>query len=198
MSYLMMALGDGNAAMTRAVIDASEPYMTEAGATSIRGAAILTGANTGKGLVSSVWDNPDGYFENRGKWLADPKVVETFQAAGITSTQVTMAEITAERGTCEGKYGVGIWQTGTDFSQSVIDEVVDAVEAVMVGQGANGLRTTRLLTGENTGMALGVFFVDSLADYFGTLPKLLAAPDVVAGFQKAGIVTQMRSITQTI
>ncbi len=198
MSYLMMALGDGNAVATRAVIDASEPYMTEAGATSIRGAAILTGANTGKALVSSVWDSPDGYFDNRASWLADPKVVAAFHEAGITSTQVTMAEITAERGTCEGKYGVGVFQTGTDFSQSAVDQVVDAVEAAMIGQGANGLRTTRLLTGENTGMALGVFFVDSLADFFGTLPKLLADPEVVAGFQRSGLVTQMRSITQTI
>jgi len=198
MSYLMMALGDGNAVATRAVIDASEPYMTAAGATSIRGAAILTGANTGKALVSSVWESPDGYFDNRASWLADPKVVEAFQAAGITSTQVTMAEITAERGTCEGKYGVGVFQTGTDFSQSAVDQVVDAVEAAMIGQGANGLRTTRILTGENTGMALGVFFVDSLADFFGTLPNLLADSDVVAGFQRAGLVTQMRSITQTI
>ncbi len=197
MSYLMMALGDGNAAMTRTVVDACEPYMSEAGGSSIRGSIILTGANTGKGLVSSVWDSPDDYFDNRATWLADPKVVETFQAAGVTSTQVTMAEITAERGTCEGKYGVAIWQSGTDFSQSTIDNVVDAVEAVMVGEGANGLRTTRLLTGDNTGMALGVFFVDSLANYFGTLPKLLADADVVSGFQAAGIVTHMRSITQT-
>jgi hypothetical protein len=198
MSYLMMALGDGNAAATRAIVDASGPYMTAAGATSIRGSAILTGANTGKSLVSSVWDNPDGYFEKRATWLADPKVVEIFQAAGTRSTQVTMAEITAERGTCEGKYGVGIWQTGADFSQSSVDQVVDAVEAAIIGQGANGLRTTRLLTGENTGMALGVFFVDSLADFFGTLPKLLDDSDVVAGFQRAGLVTHMRSITQTI
>ncbi|HJM21778.1 MAG TPA: hypothetical protein QF409_07320 [Acidimicrobiales bacterium] len=198
MSYLMMALGDGNAAATRAVIDASEPYMTAAGATSVRGSAILTGANTGKALVSSVWDSPDGYFDNRASWLADPKVVAAFGEAGITSTQVTMAEITAERGTCEGKYGVGVFQTGTDFSQAAVDQVVDAVEASMIGQGANGLRTTRILTGENTGMALGVFFIDSLSDFFGTLPNLLADADMVAGFQRAGLVTQMRSITQTI
>ncbi len=194
----MMALGDGNAAATRAVIDASEPYMTAAGATSVRGSAILTGANTGKALVSSVWDSPDGYFDNRASWLADPKVVAAFGEAGITSTQVTMAEITAERGTCEGKYGVGVFQTGTDFSQAAVDQVVDAVEASMIGQGANGLRTTRILTGENTGMALGVFFIDSLSDFFGTLPNLLADADMVAGFQRAGLVTQMRSITQTI
>lgn len=198
MSYLMMALGDGDAVATRKVIDASTPHMTEAGASSIRGAAILTGPNTGKALVSSVWENPDGYFENRAKWLADPKVVAAFQEAGITGTQVTMAEITAERGTCDGKYGVGIWQTATDFSQGAVNEVVDAVEAVMIGTGANGLRTTRLLTGENTGTALGVFFTDSLADYFGALPNLLADPDVVAGFQKSGLVTTQRSITQTI
>ena len=198
MSYLMMAIGDGNAAMAKDVVDASTPHMTEARARSIRAAAILTGANTGKSVVSSVWDNPDGYFDNRAKWLSDPKVIAAFQAGGVTSTQVTMAEITAERGTCEGKYGVGIWQTATDLSQGAVDEVVDAVEAVMIGTGANGLRTTRLMTGDMIGTALGVFYVDSLADYFGTLPKLLADPAVVAGFQKSGLVTTQRAITQTI
>ena len=42
MSYLMMAIGDGNAAMAKDVVDASTPHMTEAGARSIRAAAILT------------------------------------------------------------------------------------------------------------------------------------------------------------
>jgi len=85
MSYLMMAVGDGDSNLLGAVTEACEPHMTKAGATSVRPAVLMTGANTGKGLISSVWDSAENYFFNRANWLADPKVVEAFQSAGITS-----------------------------------------------------------------------------------------------------------------
>ena len=44
---------------------------------------------------------------------------------------------------------------------------MDAVGDEVLGNGVNGIRYTRILTGKNTGMALGVFFCDSLDAYFG-------------------------------
>ena len=109
-----------------------------------------------------------------------------------------MAEATGVRGTCEGKYGVALLQSATDSSQGPLDRLLDAVEGVMIGKGANGLRATRILTGDNTGLAMGVFFVDSLAGYFSNLQDLLADEKVVAGFTETGLVTHRRTIAQFV
>ena len=198
MSYVMMAIGDGDASMVSQVRDATAPMMTAAGASSIRAGIVQTGPNTGKGFIDTEWASPDDYFDNRASWLGDPEVVKTFQAAGVTSNQVMMAEVTGVRGTCEGKYGVALLQSATDFSQGAIDRLLDAVEGVMIGKGANGLRATRVLTGDNTGLAMGVFFVDSLAGYFSNLQDLLADEKVVAAFTESGVVTHRRSIAQFV
>ena len=100
----MMAIGDGDASMVGQVRDATAPMMTAAGASSIRAGIVQTGPNTGKGFIDTEWASPDDYFDNRANWLGDPEVVKTFQAAGVTSNQVMMAEVTGVRGTCEGKY----------------------------------------------------------------------------------------------
>ena len=198
MSYVMMAIGDGDASMVGQVRDVTAPIMTAAGASSIRAGVVQTGPNTGKGFIDTEWASPDDYFGNRAKWLGDPDVVKTFQTAGVTSNQVMMAEVTGVRGTCEGNYGIALLQSATDFSQGAIDRLLDAVEGVMIGKGANGLRATRILTGDNTGLAMGVFFVDSLAGYFGNLQNLLADDKVVAAFTESGLVTHRRSIAQFV
>ena len=198
MTYVMTAIGDGDSSMVGQVRDVTTPMMTAAGASSIRAAVIQTGPNTGKGFIDTEWATPDDYFGSRANWLGDPEVQKTFQAAGITSNQVMMAEVTGVRGTCEGKYGVALLQSATDSSQGPLDRLLDAVEGVMIGKGANGLRATRILTGDNTGLAMGVFFVDSLAGYFSNLQDLLADEKVVAGFTEKGLVTHRRTIAQFV
>lgn len=198
MSYLMLALGDGDAKGVGAVRDACASHMENAGASVVRGAAILTGPNSGKGVMESEWDSPDAYFDNRSVWLTTPEAETAFSQAGISSVQVAMAEINGVRGTCEGKYGVALLQSATDSSQATTDRLLDAVNDVMIGEGANGLRSARLLTGDNAGMAMGVFFVDSLAAYFGNLQRLLTDENVVNAFAASGLVTHRRSIIQFV
>jgi len=194
----MMAIGDGDASMLGQLRDVTTPMMAAAGASSIRAGVVQTGPNTGKGFIDTEWASPDDYFDNRANWLGDPEVQKTFQAAGVTSNQVMMAEVTGVRGTCEGKYGVALLQSATDFSQGAIDRLLDAVDGAMIGKGANGLRATRILTGDNTGLAMGVFFLDSLAGYFSNLQDLLVDEKVVAAFTETGLVTHRRSIAQFI
>ena len=185
MTYVMTAIGDGDSSMVGQVRDVTTPMMTAAGASSIRAAVIQTGPNTGKGFIDTEWATQDDYFGSRANWLGDPEVQITFQAAGITSNQVMMAEVTGVRGTCEGKYGVALLQSATDFSQGAIDRLLDAVDGVMIGKGANGLRATRVLTGDNTGLAMGMIIVDSLSGYFSNLQDLLADEKVVAAFTES-------------
>jgi len=199
MSYMFFTIGDGDPSKAGDVVAAAAPIMKEAGASSVRGSVQLTGEMTGKGVVSSIWDSIDAYYEHRHLWMADPGFLAVLEASGTVPLMTNVGQILDERGDCDGPYAVGVHQTATDHSLEITQRTMDVVEENLVGNGVNGARAVRgLAAGQGTGTYLGIFYVESLDAYAGAIQGLYANADFQAVAASSGLTVVERSFSRTV
>ena len=199
MSYMMFTIGDGDPSKAGEVTAAAAPIMKDAGARSVRGSLQLTGELTGKGVISSIWDSIDAYYEHRHIWMTDPGFLAVMEDAGTVPLMTNVGQILDERGDCGGPYAVAVHQTATDHSPEITQRTMDVVEENLVGNGVNGARAVRgLAAGQGTGTYLGIFYVESLDAYAGAIQGLYANADFQAVAASSGLTVVERSFSRTV
>ena len=199
MSYMMFTIGDGDPSKAGEVTAAAAPIMKDAGARSVRGSLQLTGELTGKGVISSIWDSIDAYYEHRHIWMTDPGFLAVMKDAGTVPLMTNVGQILDERGNCDGSYAVAVHQTATDHSPEITQRTMDVVEENLVGNGVNGARAVRgLAAGQGTGTYLGIFYVESLDAYAGAIQGLYANADFQAVAASSGLTVVERSFSRTV
>tara|TARA_Y100001970_G_C14060146_1_gene763740 strand:- start:472 stop:1062 length:591 start_codon:yes stop_codon:yes gene_type:complete len=196
---MFFTVGDGDTSKAGDLVAAAAPIMKDAGASYVRGSVALTGEMTGKGIVSSIWDSIDAYYEHRHLWITDPGVVAAMEAAGSVPLMTNVGQILDERGDCDGPYTVAVQQTATDHSLETTKRIMDVVEGNLLGNGVNGARAVRgLAAGQGTGTYLGIFYVDSLDAYAGGIQGLYVNADFQAAAASSGLTVVERSFSRKV
>ena len=149
--------------------------------------------------VTSIWDSLDTAMTALTSFRADERVQADMKANEVVPISRIVTVIDEERGTPEGAFVGATFGAATIPDPNRTTELADVSGELMTGAGCNGVRlVTAVAAGEQTGMAIGLIYTDSL-DAWAAGQQAAAGSDTLQGlFSALGMQIAGRSISRVI